>query len=154
MVAYDPMSVPRRKPTVSHDSPQVPFAEQLRYWAGQLEGLSAPELPTRQTGLTGTSSAIEAHAFAVPEKATAGLLALTAQLDVTLLDLAVATCQIVLARHSGQQDIVVATPLRNGTIPFCCAPASVIRSHSGTSCSRCGLRPQRHSPTPISRFGK
>lgn len=54
MVAYDPMPVPSRKPTVPHDSPQVPLAEQFRYWAGQMEGVSAPELPTDQQRPAGT----------------------------------------------------------------------------------------------------
>ncbi len=109
MVAYDPMSVPSRKPTVHHDSPQVPFAEQLRYWAGQLDGVSAPELPTDQTS-AGTPSGLGAHDFVVPGDVAAGLPALTTQLDVTLLDLTVAACQVLLARYSGQEDIAVATP--------------------------------------------
>ncbi|MGH3616015.1 MAG: amino acid adenylation domain-containing protein, partial [Pseudonocardia sp.] len=103
------MSLPGR-----HGSPQVPFAEQLRYWAGRLAGVSAPELPTGlpvdQTRQAGTPSGIGAHDVTVSGEVAAGLLALTAQLDVTLLDLAVAACQVVLARYSGQRDIVVATP--------------------------------------------
>ncbi|MGH8918816.1 MAG: condensation domain-containing protein, partial [Actinomycetes bacterium] len=109
MVAYDPISVPNQKPTVPHDSPQVPFAEQLRYWARQLDGASAPELPTDRTRPTNPPSSTAAHTCAVPRDVSAKLLALTAQLDVTLLDLMVAACQLVLARHSGHDDIVVAT---------------------------------------------
>jgi len=110
MGAYDPMSVPSRKPTVPHDSPQVPFAEQLQYWAGQLDGVSAPELPTDQTRPAGTPSGIGAQDVAVPGDVASGLLAVTAQLDITLLDLAVVACQVLLARYSGQEDIAVATP--------------------------------------------
>ncbi|MGH3989051.1 MAG: condensation domain-containing protein, partial [Pseudonocardiaceae bacterium] len=110
MGAYDPMSVPSRQPTVSPDVPQLPFAEQLRYWAGQLDGVSAPELPTDHPRRAGTLAGIAAHDFVVPGDVATGLLALTAQLDVTLLDLTVAACQALLTRYSGQEDISVATP--------------------------------------------
>ncbi|MGH3884026.1 MAG: non-ribosomal peptide synthetase, partial [Pseudonocardiaceae bacterium] len=104
------MSVPSRQPTVSPDVPQLPFAEQLRYWAGQLDGVSAPELPTDHPRRAGTLAGIAAHDFVVPGDVATGLLALTAQLDVTLLDLTVAACQALLTRYSGQEDISVATP--------------------------------------------
>ncbi|MGH3901348.1 MAG: amino acid adenylation domain-containing protein [Pseudonocardiaceae bacterium] len=108
------MSAPSGNPTVSHDSPQVSFTEQLRYWSAQLDGVSAPELPTElpadQTRPAGTPSGIGTHDFVVPREVAAGLLGLTAQLDVTLLDLTVAACQVLLARYSGHEDIAVATP--------------------------------------------
>ena len=76
-------------------------------------------------------SATGAQSFVVPRDVAAGLRVLTAHLDVSLLDLAVAEAyQLVLARHSGQDDIVVAIPspgrhhpvlLRSGvrdSIPF------------------------------------
>ncbi|PZS22339.1 MAG: hypothetical protein DLM61_26195, partial [Pseudonocardiales bacterium] len=110
MVAYEPTSAPSGKPIVSHGSLKVPFVEQLRYWAGQLDGMPAPELPTDQQWPTSSASGIEAFAFAVPADSTAGLLGLTAQLDITLLDLAVATCQVLLFRYSGQEDIAVTIP--------------------------------------------
>jgi amino acid adenylation domain-containing protein/non-ribosomal peptide synthase protein (TIGR01720 family) len=118
MVAYDPMSVPSSKPTVAHDSPQVPLAEQLRYWAGQLDGVSAPELPTDQARSADTPAGIGAQDFVVPEDVAAGLLALTAQLDVTLLDLTVTACQVLLSRNCGQEDIAVATPAPGWSHPL------------------------------------
>ncbi|MDT7718309.1 MAG: hypothetical protein QOH09_4301, partial [Pseudonocardiales bacterium] len=109
MAAYCPMSVPSHMSTAPHDSPQVPFAAQLRYWARQLDGVSALDLPTDQTQSAGSPSTVETSDFVVPGDVAAGLLALAAQLDVTLLDLTAAACQLVLARHNGQEDIVVAT---------------------------------------------
>ncbi|MGQ0717555.1 MAG: amino acid adenylation domain-containing protein, partial [Pseudonocardiales bacterium] len=88
----------------------MPFAEQLQYWAAQLEGVSAPELPTDHPRLASPPAAIGTLDFVVPGDVAAGLLALTAQLDVTLLELTVAACQALLARYSGQEDIAVATP--------------------------------------------
>ncbi|MGH3983633.1 MAG: amino acid adenylation domain-containing protein [Pseudonocardiaceae bacterium] len=117
------MSVPSGKTTVPHrsslqvsslqvsslqGSSQPPFAEQLRYWAAELDGVSAPELPTDHT-VADQRSGIGAHTFALPRDVTAGLLTLTIQLDVTLLDLTVAACQVLLARYSAQEDIAVAT---------------------------------------------
>ncbi|MGB8255052.1 MAG: amino acid adenylation domain-containing protein, partial [Pseudonocardiaceae bacterium] len=124
------MSVPSRKSAVPHDSPQAPLAEQLRYWAQQLDGVTALDLPIDQTRPDGMPSATGAQSFVVPRDVAAGLRVLTAHLDVSLLDLAVAAYQLVLARHSGQDDIVVAIPspgrhhpvlLRSGvrdSIPF------------------------------------
>ncbi|MGH3513406.1 MAG: condensation domain-containing protein, partial [Pseudonocardiaceae bacterium] len=109
MAAYCPMSVPSPMSTVPHDSPQVPFAEQVRYWARQLDGVSAPKLPADRTRSAGPPSTVETSDFVVPGDVAAGLLALTSQLDVTLRDLMVAAFQLVLARRSGQEDIVVAT---------------------------------------------
>ncbi|MDQ2789723.1 MAG: amino acid adenylation domain-containing protein, partial [Actinomycetota bacterium] len=105
MVAYEPTSVPSGNSIVSHGPLKVPFVEQLRYWAGQLDGVSAPELPTDHQWPTSARSGIDAHAFAVPADVTAGLLGVTAQLDITLLDLTVAACQVLLCRYSGQEDI-------------------------------------------------
>ncbi|MGH3777952.1 MAG: amino acid adenylation domain-containing protein [Pseudonocardiaceae bacterium] len=106
--------MPSRKPTVPHSSPQVPFAEQLRYWVGQLDGVSAPELPTElptdQTRPAGSRPGIGTHDFVVAGDVAAQLLASTARLDVTLLDLTVAACHVLLTRNCGQEDIAVATP--------------------------------------------
>ncbi|MGH3538816.1 MAG: hypothetical protein ACRDQJ_11040, partial [Pseudonocardiaceae bacterium] len=79
--------MPSPMSTVPHDSPQVPFAEQVRYWARQLDGVSAPKLPTDRTRSAGPPSTVETSDFVVPGDVAAGLLALTSQLDVTLRDL-------------------------------------------------------------------
>jgi len=102
MVAYEPTSVPSSTfpDTASeppHTSPRVPLAEQFRYWAAQLDGVTAPELPTDQRP-NGALPSVGVHSFALPAEVTAGLLALTAQFSLTLQDLSVAACQILLTR--------------------------------------------------------
>ncbi|MGH3786896.1 MAG: non-ribosomal peptide synthetase, partial [Pseudonocardiaceae bacterium] len=124
------MPVPTGNSTAPHGTPEVPFVEQLRYWSKQLDGVSPLELSISQPRPDGPPSGIGEHSCAVPRDLTARLLALTTQFDVTLLDLTVAAFQAILARHSGEKDIVVATPapgrnhpvlLRSGvddSIPF------------------------------------
>jgi amino acid adenylation domain-containing protein/non-ribosomal peptide synthase protein (TIGR01720 family) len=117
MVTSEPTSVPRGKLTVPPGSSGVSFGEQLRYWKVQLDDASAPELPIDPTS-EGRHSGVGSHAFALPRDVTAGLLALTSQLDVTLLELTVTACQVLLARYSGQQDIAVATPAPDSGQPL------------------------------------
>ncbi len=111
-MAYEPMPVLAGTPTVPapRGAPEALFANQLQYWTRQLHGVPVPEWPARQMRPTGRSPGTGTYACAVSEQVTAQLRALNSPLDVTLLGLAVAVCQIVLARHSGQQDIVVAIP--------------------------------------------
>ncbi|MDT7711644.1 MAG: hypothetical protein QOG46_333, partial [Pseudonocardiales bacterium] len=112
MVAYEPMPVLAGTPAVPapRGAPEVPFANQLKYWTRQLHGLQFREWPTRQMRPTGSSPGTGTYACAVSGEVTAQLRGLSSRLDVTLLGLAVAACQIVLARHSGAQDMVVAIP--------------------------------------------
>ncbi|MGH3844311.1 MAG: amino acid adenylation domain-containing protein, partial [Pseudonocardiaceae bacterium] len=117
MVAYEPMPVLAGTPAVPvpRGAPRVPFATQLQYWARQLDGVPVPQWPAhqwpaQQPRLIGHSPGVEAPACAVPGEVAAPLRALLSRLDVTLLGATVAVCQIVLARFSGQQDIVVAIP--------------------------------------------
>ncbi|HEU0088339.1 MAG TPA: non-ribosomal peptide synthase/polyketide synthase [Pseudonocardiaceae bacterium] len=86
------------------------FTDQLRYWRTQLEGVVVPELPSdppRSTSLTPTSAA---HKFEIPEEVSARVTHLTSRWDVSLLELTVAVLQTVLARYTGKDDTVVATP--------------------------------------------
>ncbi|MDT7596942.1 MAG: hypothetical protein QOJ06_2488, partial [Pseudonocardiales bacterium] len=112
MVADKPMPVVAGNPPVPRGAPEMPLVpQQLQYWTRQLDGVSAPELPTPHVRSASTSPSTSAHACAVQRDVTARLLLLISQLDSTLLDLAVAVCQIVLARRSEQEDNVVATPV-------------------------------------------
>jgi hypothetical protein len=112
MVAYEPMPVLAGTPAVPapRGAPEVSFANELKYWTRQLHGVQFPEWPARSMRPTGSSTGTGTYACAVSREVTAQLRVLSSQLDVTLLGLAVAVCQIVLARHSGAQDIVVAIP--------------------------------------------
>ncbi len=92
------------------------MAESLAYWRRQLAG--APdllELPTdRPRPLTQTY-----HGALLPvlgsRQATATLAALCQQEGVTLFMGLLALFQVLLARYSGQEDVVVGTPIANRT---------------------------------------
>ncbi|WP_062430446.1 AMP-binding protein [Herbidospora daliensis] len=74
------------------------------YWRAHLGGAAPTELPA---DLPGDGPPVGArHRFYVPENVVAGLERLDAPLSTVLA----AAYQVFLARHSGQQDIVVGTP--------------------------------------------
>ncbi|HEX2300787.1 MAG TPA: amino acid adenylation domain-containing protein, partial [Pseudonocardiaceae bacterium] len=81
-----------RSATGREERSESTSADQLQYWEQQLDGVVA-----RTT-------------FVVPDDVTAQLTELGAQQAVSLLDMVVAAVQIALARHTGQQDVAVATP--------------------------------------------
>src|SRR5947209_12434228 len=86
-----------------------PFAEQLRYWRKQLEGVSMPELSIHQSLPTSMIPAAS-YEFGVPPDLTVRIVDLSDLCGVSLLELTVAAFQIVLARYTGQGDIAVITP--------------------------------------------
>ncbi|MGH3670026.1 MAG: amino acid adenylation domain-containing protein, partial [Pseudonocardiaceae bacterium] len=101
-MAFEPLPAPSKQSTQQH--------KQLRYWADQLSGAPAPELPTDRQGSTGASSRIRTHSFAVPAGVTTALRNLATELDLTLLELSVSAFQVLLARYSGQEEITIAAP--------------------------------------------
>ncbi|MEA2592235.1 MAG: hypothetical protein QOD62_2066, partial [Actinomycetota bacterium] len=96
---------------------RLTFSEGLRYWKGQLDGVSALELPTDRSRPHQTSSGVAARAFDVPRNVSSRLAALSGKHDVSWLDLTVAAIQVVLARYKGQDDVVVAVPAPGRTHP-------------------------------------
>src|SRR5438034_529151 len=82
--------------------------DRLRYWRSQLREVTAPELPTDRTGPLGPGSRA-VHGFDVPVEVAARLTELVGPRGVSLLDVAVATVQFVLARYTGSADVAVAT---------------------------------------------
>src|SRR5260370_21193585 len=83
------------------------FREELRYWRGQLDGVSMLELPTDRSRPHVTTSRIAAQAFDVPRETSSRLAAVVGQHDVSWLELTVAALQVGLARHTAQDDLVV-----------------------------------------------
>nr|WP_062341026.1 AMP-binding protein [Herbidospora sakaeratensis] len=74
------------------------------HWRAQLAGAAPTELPA---DLPGDGPPIGArHRFHLPEHVVAGL----ERLDASLPTVLAAAYQVFLARHSGQQDVVVGTP--------------------------------------------
>ena len=94
----------------------LPFAEQLRYWRRQLEGVSVPELPIDQS-LPTSMAPTTSYEFEVPTDVTTRMADLSDLWGLSLLELTVAAFQIVLARYTGQDDIAVITPAPGQSYP-------------------------------------
>ncbi|MFF1904868.1 amino acid adenylation domain-containing protein [Kitasatospora sp. NPDC058218] len=96
-----------------HDGGMTP---QLDYWTQQLRDLPAAlELPTdrprpKVQGYDGASVPIE-----IGPETVAGLRALSHEHRSTVFMVLLAAFNVLLARHSGQQDIAVGTPVANRT---------------------------------------
>ncbi|GAA2545417.1 MULTISPECIES: non-ribosomal peptide synthase/polyketide synthase [Streptomyces] len=90
---------------------------QLAYWKEKLSGVVAPELPLDRPRRGEESGAGAVHTFTVPAATTQRLRNLAAEQRTTLFTALVATCQTLLARWSGQDDITVGslTPGRGRT---------------------------------------
>jgi non-ribosomal peptide synthetase component F/acyl carrier protein len=86
------------------------LAAQVGYWHERLAGGAPLELlcdrvrPVVESGRGGT------HAFVVPRGVVAGLRALAARERATLFTVLLAAFQVLLARHSGQDDVAVGSP--------------------------------------------
>jgi amino acid adenylation domain-containing protein len=89
---------------------------QLVYWKKQLEGIPALlQLPTdhpRPTLQTFRGAAVSIH---LPYLVTATLKTLAQQQEVTLFMTLLAAFQVLLFRYTGQEDIVVGTPIAGRT---------------------------------------
>ncbi|MBV9790335.1 MAG: amino acid adenylation domain-containing protein, partial [Chloroflexi bacterium] len=86
---------------------------QLGYWRQQLADLPALQLPTDRPRPAIQSFRGAQHSFTLTAEATAGLLALSRATGVTLFMTTLALFQTLLSRYSGQDDIVVGTPIAN-----------------------------------------
>ena len=90
--------------------------DQLQYWREQL--LGAPqvlELPTDRPRPTVQSHRGALKQFQLKPELTRKLKELSRSEDVTLFMLLLAAFQVLLARYSGQNDVVVGTPIANRT---------------------------------------
>ncbi|MGH3686836.1 MAG: amino acid adenylation domain-containing protein [Pseudonocardiaceae bacterium] len=86
------------------------FAEQLQYWRTQLDTASVLELPINHSRSRDMDSITAAHVFEVPMDLTVQMQEVSVQQAVSLFDIEVSALQILLARYTSQQDIIVATP--------------------------------------------
>jgi myxalamid-type nonribosomal peptide synthetase MxaA len=93
---------------------------QLAYWKQALAGTTGIlELPTDHPRGSTLSPAGASHRFSLPASLTARLHALARADNATLFMVMLAAFQSLLGRWSGQEDIVVGTPLANrGTEEF------------------------------------
>src|SRR6185503_11279043 len=86
--------------------------EQLAYWRRSLAG--APpvlELPTDHPRPPVQSYRGTAQPFSLPAGLSASLLELSRREGVTLFMTLLAAFQVLLARYTGQEDVVVGTPV-------------------------------------------
>jgi non-ribosomal peptide synthetase component F len=85
---------------------------QLDYWQQRLAGIPAlVELPTDRPRPAVQSLRSATERFALPATLAARLEALSGQEGVTLFMVLLAAFQTLLARYTGQEDIVVGTPI-------------------------------------------
>ncbi|MET0236256.1 MAG: non-ribosomal peptide synthase/polyketide synthase [Kibdelosporangium sp.] len=83
--------------------------DQLGYWRGRLDGLVPVELPTDRPRPPVHTDHGAVQEFTLPQEVVDKLRAHTRQNNSTLFMALVATCQILLQRWSGQDDIAVGT---------------------------------------------
>ncbi|HEX7242739.1 MAG TPA: condensation domain-containing protein, partial [Longimicrobiaceae bacterium] len=88
--------------------------EQLTYWRGELEG--APEvldLPADRPRPPVPSRRGGRHVFRVPPELAERLRAIAQEERATLFMVLLSGFQVLLSRYSGQEDVVVGTPIAN-----------------------------------------
>ncbi|GCE14527.1 non-ribosomal peptide synthetase [Tengunoibacter tsumagoiensis] len=88
-------------------------AEQLSYWKQKLQDLPILEIPIDHPRPPVQSHSGRTASFTLSEELTAQLKQVSRQEGVTLFMTLLASFQILLARYSGQRDIVVGTPSAN-----------------------------------------
>jgi amino acid adenylation domain-containing protein len=88
------------------------LATQIAYWRQQLAGaLSTIDLPTDRPRPPLPTSRGAIYTFTIPQSLLAQLVSLSRSERVTLFMTLLAAFQILLARYSGQRDIVVSSPI-------------------------------------------
>jgi len=97
--------------------PEELLAGRLSYWTAQLAGLAALELPTDRPRPPVQTFRGASVPLAVPPAVAAPLRALARQHDVTLFMLLLAAWQTLLHRITGQDDVVVGSPVANREQP-------------------------------------
>ena len=92
------------------------LAGEVAYWKGQLQGAPAVlELPTDRPRPAARSYEGAVEKFSLPEELSGKLKELSQREGVTLFMTLLAAFQVLLARYSGQKDVVVGTPIAGRT---------------------------------------
>ncbi len=92
--------------------------EQARFWRNALGGAPAAlELPTDYPRNQDRPRTAGGHEFGVPQEAAVALRELARSEGATLFMAALAVFDILLGRYSGQEDLVVGTPIANRAHP-------------------------------------
>ncbi|MDX6344299.1 MAG: hypothetical protein QOH87_4437, partial [Trebonia sp.] len=82
----------------------------LEYWRAQLAEPTVLDLPTDRPRPRRSAHRGGIHPFRLPDEATRSLEAVGRQCGATLFMVLLAAYQVLLSRHSGQDDILVGTP--------------------------------------------
>jgi amino acid adenylation domain-containing protein len=90
---------------------------QLAYWKKQLENFSILNLPTDGTRPPRQSSKGARFSITLPQKLTASLNELSNRIAVTPFMTLLTAFQVLLYRYTGQEDIVVGSPVANRRRP-------------------------------------
>jgi amino acid adenylation domain-containing protein len=85
----------------------------LSYWRKQLAGISRLKLPTDRPRLPVESFRGARRSFTVAKGVTEALAALSKRAGVTLFMTLVAAFKVLLNRYTGQEDILIGTPIAN-----------------------------------------
>lgn len=94
------------------------FARQLQYWRDELAGVPALlDLPTDRPRPAVQTSRGARHRFRIQPELLDQLKTFSLQQGVTLYMTLLAAWQVLLHRHSGQDDIIVGSPLANRDRP-------------------------------------
>ena len=86
-------------------------AELSRYWQRRLDGAPALEFPTDRPRPAIATYRGDTTTFALDRQETEALRGICAERGITLFPLLLAAWSLVLARYSGQADLVVGTPV-------------------------------------------
>jgi amino acid adenylation domain-containing protein len=89
--------------------------EQLSYWSRQLTDLPVLELPTDRPRPPVQSFRGREHSISFPKTLTEGLSELSRREGATLFMTLLAAFQVLLARYTGQEDVVVGSPIAGRT---------------------------------------
>src|SRR5690606_34577421 len=94
------------------------LAEQAAYWHRQLAGpLPVLDMPTDRPRPARMTYAGATEPFQLSQAEIAALTALGRRADATLYMVLLAAFQVLLARYTGQDDIIIGTPIRGRTLP-------------------------------------
>ncbi len=89
------------------------FEEQLTFWKDHLRGVSTLELPTDRPRFAAQPFRSAVHSVHFSQGLTRALLTLSREEGATLFMTLLAAFQALLHRYTGQDDIVVGTPISN-----------------------------------------
>lgn len=89
------------------------FAAQVEYWRNRLAGVAKLELPADHPRSSGKGHVCASHPIVLSADLSERLRSFNRRENVTPFMTLLAVFQVLLARHSGQDDIAVGTPIAN-----------------------------------------